>query len=919
MNNMHYNYKNSLKLNKCLIAILLSFISVAAYAQGTKKVIINEFLALNSKNIQDEDGDYSDWIELYNPGTTAVNLQGWTITDNADKLEKWVFPAVTIGAGEYLIVFASDKNRMSATGQIHTNFKLSGGGEYLGLYEPGKVLADEYAPVFPPQQSNISYGYYMGQPTFFNTPTPRAENVFTGQVLSPVFSVERGYFDTAFTVALAVADPSAKIYYTTDGTRPTETSTLYTAPISITTTTPLSAVCIKDGITSPVITNTYFFIKDIVQQPANPTGYPSRWGHLNYGTGGYAAGEKAPADYEMDPEICNNPVYKDLIEDAFLAIPTLSIVTNAGYIFSDSRDPDTGGIYIYTGDSGNPKDQGGNKLGDGWERPTSIEYFEPSTGRQFQINCGLRLHGGNSRKPYNSGKHSFRVHFKKQYGAGNLNYELFDDETASDKFGHLVFRAGYNFTWMTGNEEQRTGAQYIIDSFAKKTQSEMGHYAVHDRFAHLFVNGLYWGLYDISERVRNKFTAEYMGGDEDDYDVVDDDGLVEGELTAYNQMLSLAKNGKYNDLLSQNLLNMENFIDYMLLNFYVGNNDWGKNNWYTARNRVKPGLGFQYFSWDAENALSDINNNKILDFEGPMREILFGSSKEATNGGLSQNSEFKMLFADRVQKHFKGNGVLTPEKVADRYQKLAEQIDLPIILESARWGDYRRKVLMRDQCNTTYTRNDHWVPVRDALLNNYFPARTDIVYNQLKALGLTTSIDAPVFSSEGGSVKDGPIDMTITATTGDIYFTTDGSDPRTSGTAAVSSKAFLYNQPLHVVGKGTIRARAKSGSTWSAVSEVTFKGGNKDVCVDNYVLGIADIDSEQLKAYFENDMLHYSLPSNGNVVIEIYSTDGKRIQSFDYKNMSEGEHQTERINLLNGVYIYRLIFNGTKVSGKFAN
>lgn len=915
---MHSNKHFWKNFSKCFLTLVLAFTTVTAYAERTKKVIINEFLALNSKNIQDEDGDYSDWLELYNPGSESINLEGWTITDNAGKLEKWVFPAVSIGAGEYLVIFASDKNRVNPSGQLHTNFKLSGGGEYLGLYEPGKILSDEYAPVFPPQQSNISYGYYMGQAAFFNTPTPGAENVFTGQVLSPIFSIERGYFDNPFTVSLTVADPAAKIYYTTDGTRPSESSTLYSSPVSITTTTPLSAICIKDGISSTIITNTYLFIKDIVNQPTNPAGYPDRWGHLNYGIGAYKAGEKAPADYEMDPEICNHSDYKNLIEDAFLAIPTLSIVTNAGYIFSDSRDPDTGGIYIYTGDSGNPKDQGGNKLGDGWERPTSIEFFEPSTGKQFQINCGLRLHGGNSRKPYNTGKHSFRVHFKKQYGAGNLNYDLFDDETASDKFGHLIFRAGYNFSWVTNNDKERAGAQYIIDSFSKKTQSEMGHHAVHDRFAHLYVNGLYWGLYDISERVRNKFTAEYMGGDEDDYDVIDDDGLVEGELTAYNQMLSLAKSGKYNDLLSQNLLNIENFIDYMLLNFYVGNNDWGKNNWYTARNRVNPGLGFQYFSWDAENALSDINNNKILDFEGPLREILFGSSKTATNGGLSQNSEFKLLFTDRVQKHFRNNGVLTPEKTAQRYQKLADQIDLPIILESARWGDYRKKVLPHNDTRITYTRNDNWIPVRDALFNNYFPARTEIVYNQLKALGLTTSIDAPVFSSEGGSVKDEPIDMTITATVGDIYFTTDGSDPRTSGTSAISTGAYLYNKPLHIVGKGTVRARAKSGSTWSAITEVSFKGGSKDTFVDNYSpSGISESDSYSFDVYFENDKIHYTLPTNGNVIIDIYSTDGKRIQSMNYKNMSPGTHQSDALIIQSGAYIYRLQFGNTLISGKF--
>lgn len=893
---------------KYSLALLCMSFTITAFTQTSKKILINEFLALNSKGLQDEDGENFDWIELFNPGTEAVNLKGWTITDNASKLEKWTFPEVSIGAGEYLVIFASDKNRVDKGGQLHTNFKLSGGGEYLALLEPGMILSDEYSPYFPAQQTDISYGYYMGQHTFFNTPTPGAENVFAGQALSPVFSKTRGFFEDAFSLTLSVADPDTKIYYTTDGTIPTAESILYTAPVNIATTTPLSAVGIKDGISSPVVTHTYLFIKDIVNQPNNPAGYPDRWGHLNYGVGSYKAGEKAPADYAMDPNICNHADYKDLIDDAFLAIPMLSIVTNSGYIFSHSTDPDTGGIYIYTGDSGNPKDNGGNKLGDGWERPASIEFYEPSTGKQFQINCGLRLHGGNSRKPYNTTKHSFRVHFRKIYGGGNLHYDLFEDKTASDKFGHLVFRAGYNYSWLKNNDNERARTQYIYDSFAKKTHLAMGHYATHDRFAHLFINGLYWGLYDISERVRNQFTSEYMGGKESEYDIVDDDGLVEGNLTAYDQMLSLAKSGKYNELISQNMLNMENYVDYLLLNFYIGNKDWGKNNWYVARNRVNPKLGFQYFSWDAENSMNDLNVNVITSFEGPIREILFGSSKESMTGGLYQNAEFKLLFADRIQKHFFNGGCLTPENAAGLYEKLAEEIDLPIIAESARWGDYRKNTLPHNDTRILYTRNDHWLPIKNDLLDNYFPKRTEIVFNQLKALGLYSSIDAPVFSSEGGSVTNNPVDLEITAATGDIYYTTDKTDPRESGTSEVASGAIRYTTPLHITGKGSIRARAKSGSTWSALSEVTFTGGSET--------GIFNPESIPVKVYYNDNLFYFALSESDNVQLEIFTADGKCIYKENVY-MSAGTRQINPGITSGGVYIYRILLNNTVISGKF--
>lgn len=912
---MKYLKNYRLLVMKCLVAFMSTFIVLSAYAEGTQKIIINEFLALNSKGLKDADGDNSDWIELYNPGTEAVNMEGWTLTDNAEKLDKWVFPAVTIGAGEYLVLFASDKNRRDPGKQLHTNFKLSGGGEYLGLLEPGKVVSYEYTPYFPAQQTDVSYGYYMGQHTTFNTPTPGSANTLVGQVLAPVFSIGRGFYEDAFSVTLSIVDPDTKIYYTTDGNIPDVSSTLYTGPVNITTTTPLSAIGFKNGISSQVVTNTYFFIKDIVNQPNDPAGYPDRWGHLNYGVGNYAAGERTPADYAMDPNVCNDPAYKDLIKDAFLAIPTISVVTNSGYIFSHSTDPNTGGIYIYTGDSGNPKESGGNKLGDGWERPASIEFYEPGTGKQFQINCGLRLHGGNSRKPYNTSKHSFRAHFKKQYGAGNLNYDLFEDETASDKFGHLIFRAGYNFSWLKNSDNERAKAQYIYDSFAKKTQLGMGHHATHDRFAHFFINGLYWGLYDISERVRNKFTAEYMGGDEDDYDVVDDEGLVEGQLTAYNQMLSLAKAGKYNELISGNLLNAENFVDYMLLNFYIGNNDWGKNNWYAARNRVNPGKGFQFFSWDAENSLNDININRITTFEGPLREMLFGSSNgSGVSGGLCSNKEFKLLLADRIQKHFFANGVLTKDETTELYKKLAAEIDLPVILESARWGDFRKNTLPHNDTRILYTRNDHWLPVKEDLLANYFPKRTEIVFNQLKNLGLYSSIDAPVFSSGGGSITD-PVDLSITATSGSIYFTTDGTDPRDAGTDGISEKSYAYDKPLHVVGRGTIKARAKNGSTWSALSEVTFKGGSKETFVDNYT-GISYSESNPIMVWIENDILYYTLPTDGNVVVEVFTADGKSVRNTGNTFTASGTCQIDLAGLSKGIYIFRLKCNENTVSKK---
>ncbi len=121
--------------------------------------VITEFMASNQNSIVDEDGDHSDWIEIYNPDNTSVSLENWSLTDNANNLRKWVFPAVTMPAKSYLIVWASSKNRRVPGANLHTNFALSADGEYLGLIKPdGVTKTTEFAPSFPAQYGDISYG-----------------------------------------------------------------------------------------------------------------------------------------------------------------------------------------------------------------------------------------------------------------------------------------------------------------------------------------------------------------------------------------------------------------------------------------------------------------------------------------------------------------------------------------------------------------------------------------------------------------------------------------------------------------------------------------------------------------------------------------------------------------------------------------
>lgn len=212
---------------------------------GGEAVMITEFVAVGNGSLRDEDGDTPDWIEIYNPTDAAVELAGYALTDDVGSLAKWVFPNVVLGADEYLVVFASDKDRRDAGGQLHTNFKLASGGEYLALVAlDGATVVAEFAPAYPVQEAGFSYGLTdAGEGAYFRDGTPGKVNVggIGVPLLAPVFSSKREAFVDVVTIELSTVFPGGEIRYTTDGRVPTVGSTLYRSPLEITETTPLRA------------------------------------------------------------------------------------------------------------------------------------------------------------------------------------------------------------------------------------------------------------------------------------------------------------------------------------------------------------------------------------------------------------------------------------------------------------------------------------------------------------------------------------------------------------------------------------------------------------------------------------------------------------------------------------------------------
>ncbi len=269
-------------------------------------VVINEFLASNvsTNGLRDEDGDLEDWVELYNRGGTAVNLGGWSLTDDPEVADLWVLPAVTLGPGQYLLVFASGKDRSPTNGgNLHANFKLSTAGQYLGLFNANfpREVATQFLPGYPEQRPDIAYGLYNDTFGYLTNPTPRSANSgpasFSGLAADPQASVSSGLFKHPFSLTLSTATAGASIRYTLDGSEPTATGgMLYTGPISVSGSASQAVVNVRavalrgDLLGSHVITHSYIFPDYVLVQPANPAGFPVSWVTQTIGWDGGAGG-----------------------------------------------------------------------------------------------------------------------------------------------------------------------------------------------------------------------------------------------------------------------------------------------------------------------------------------------------------------------------------------------------------------------------------------------------------------------------------------------------------------------------------------------------------------------------------------------------------------------------------------------------
>lgn len=788
-------------------------------ATSSSPVIITEFAASNGGETADEDGDYADWIELYNRSSVPQDLEGWTLTDDPTQPDKWTFRSLKLDGGEYLIVFASGKNRRTVREDegrpyAHTNFRLEADGGFLGLYSPTSrrfLDASEYS--YPVQYPGVSYGVLPGESVrsetmrHFEHATPGAENDASAAwvgVLEPVtLSVPHGVYSEPLTLSMSHPDPQAQIRYTTDGSIPTVDSTLYTDTLHIQSTTPLRVAAFRtDMRRSHVTTRTYIFPEDLLSQGDRPPGFPATWGTHTIDFGGYAASTPVEADYAMDARIVDDPAGAAQVVDALESLPAISLVLEM---------QDFESLYA------NPRERGPD-----WERPVSVELVHPDDGGDgFQIDAGLRVQGGAGRWEFMP-KHPFRLFFKQRYGASKLNHEMFADSPVTS-FDTLVLRAGVDraFAGHPSTPDlpvNHRDATYLRDEWARASQIAMSGSGSHGTFAHLYINGLYWGLYNVIERPDASFAAAHLGGDKDDWFSANHGGAVSGRPDRFNVMLDLARQGgledpeRYATMLE--FVDPEHFSDYLIVNWYAGNRDWPENNWYA--NVENPAGRNRFFVWDAEGTWDD-GAAIVLGSDG-LDGAPYPNVVKLVFEALMQNPDFRVTFADRLYRHLNHGGALTDNNARQRWLDLAQLVEPAIPAESARWGDvrYERPVTLED-----------WRIARDNVLAQ-MEGNGDKLIALARDAGYYPDIDPPIFSQQGGEFAS-PLALEILApSTGqtspvesEIYYTTDGSDPRRPGSGDPAGRRYV--EPIELTTATTVKARAFVNGQWSAINEARFR------------------------------------------------------------------------------------------------
>lgn len=552
----------------CIIAILyltskgnrISF----SKEQYSNILCINEIMINNRSSYKDDDSDYESWVEIYNMSNKHINLKDFGLTNNNEDLFKWSFPDVTINPKSYLIVWISGKNKLVSTDELHTNFKLKPNDDILILSSPNGHWNDILH--IQKTSDNISYGRKpsgIGEFYTFEDGTPGSDNnidslvdgVNAKRLDEPQFSLSGGLYNKKFYLSLTTTVENSNIYYTLDGSEPTKDSLLYNKPIEITPKknagTIVRAILYKEGYQkSNIVTSSYFVdesfltsynipIVSVVTDPKNL---------FDYNDGIYVAGE----------------IYDNWIEANYSN--TNPVIRNLPANFT----------------------QKGKK----WERKAHIEIFEKNKETSINQNIGIRIFGGYTRQ---SIVKSLSLYARHTYDdKDTFNYEF----SNSDKLDS--YSPSLNKLLLRTPATDYNGALFRDDLIQSLVPPTLNLKTQKSQTCIVFINGEYYGLHSIKEAYNKEFFYSYYNIPLDDVVILKNPTGVAGievsegfagDEMHYNKMhnfiehndMSITENYEY----VKTLLDIENFIEYNILQIYCANRDWPSNNVKVWRKRTQ--------------------------------------------------------------------------------------------------------------------------------------------------------------------------------------------------------------------------------------------------------------------------------------------------------------------------------------------
>ena len=691
---------------------LLIFLLTNSQNIISQTVIINEVMASNSVTIADEDGDYEDWIELYNHGNAPVDLTGFGLSDSYNDPFRFIFPDVSIAPGGYLLIWASGKNRVDPDAPLHTVFSISSAGEEVLLTAPDGTIVDELEPVNIPTDISIGRkpddlsGWY-----FYDEPTPGSANTsfaWQGIAETPVFSHQGGFYDAPFLLELSAAD-DVQVFYTVDGSLPDSANVNgssfvyknqyptnpgdpvgpflewnfqtfpYTEPIQVENQTG------SDGIHQ--INTSY------TRQPLSPSGEVMQGMVVRARAyrEGYLPGPVITKTYLVKEGVCQRfdlPVVSLTIPDSAL-FDYYSGIYVAGEVFDDWRqeNPDEP---VFPGVRANWRMRGFD-----WEREMCMELFDNAGTLLYQQGQGARIHGGWSRS---NPKKSLRVYARNIYDNENeINYTFFPgdgrglDDSDTDVFKRLMLRAGGN-----GN---RIFRDVVAHDFMMNTNIGV----MRARPAVHFINGVYWGMVnfrDRQDRYHIAFEYDIDPGNvimiDSPHQITDVSQLEEGvpeDLDFFNDFfVFVTENHMSDDELfreAQAQMDMDSYIDYYIMFIYLANSDWGGRDnvgrkhfrfWRVRETSLKPYQDgkWRMLVWDFDNGFSDVDYDLLTDVMDPENE------PSAMLLSLMENEGFRSRFinrlADLMNTHF------LPDYALDVIDQRIQAVEHEVPFDMARWN-----------------------------------------------------------------------------------------------------------------------------------------------------------------------------------------------------------------------------------------